>query len=1347
MKKILSLVFCLISVITYAQRDTEFWFAAPDVDVQHQEPIVLRITSYSSASVVTVSQPANVSFTPITVSVPANSSTSVDLTTWINSIENSNPNVVSNKGILVTATSDISVYYEVVSGNPTCPGCNPELFALKGKNAIGNEFIIPTQTVWAIDTIRYPSARSAFDIVATDDNTVVSIVPSKPLMGRAAGIPFSVVLNKGQTFSCQGLYRNKENMLSGSIVTSSKPVAVTEKEDLLFADGACADLTGDQLVPLSIWGNEFVVVRGDLLNRDRVVVTAAFDNTEVFLNGSSTPVAVINKSNSYEFDLVSTTTVYIKTSNKASVLHYTGLNCENSSAIIPKLNCTGSKDVSIVKSINESAIVFIVTKAGNEGSFLVNGNPGVLTSADFSTVPGASGYVFCKKEIGFAMPLGIATRITNTSGIFQLGFLNGSSPSIQTGCRYGYFSDFKSTNVQKSQTTVCRYDSVQLNAFGGISYQWFPSSGLSSTSIANPKASPAITTEYRVVITTAEGCIDSAFVKVEVDQSCAPETIINSYTEVLSKDICLNNITVRDISSFHIGDTVLLIQMKGAFIDSSDNAGFGVVNNYNNAGNYEFNYIKSITGNQIELLNVIQRQYDIINGKVQLVRVPYFQDYSVDDKLTSLAWDGSKGGVLVFNVKNNLVLNGEIDVSGKGFKGAVPMNSSVVTYNQQGYYYNASSNNGGQKGEGIHTLTDSKNYGRGAPSNAGGGGNAHNAGGGGGANAGAGGIGGDQWEGGKTITEQIGGKGGHSLVNNATLNRLFLGGGGGMGHGNDRNEYPAGNGGGIIIISANSITSNGNSIRANGDSGIVCTGVGSCNDGMSGGGAGGTILIDIANASDIIKVEAKGGRGANSLYLHPVDVNNKVGTGGGGGGGYVSFTSNSINPQFNVNVSGGKAGILINHNNVTYGATDGSDGIVISSFPKFMDDVLFKKNIDSVRISNTALSCNTIDFKGNEFVNSSPIVSWQWSFGDGNISSLQNIAHTYTASNLFNVKLIGTDINGCKDSTQIPLNVLIPSVSLSNDTIICKNTSIPLYVSGGLSYSWSPVPSLSNPFSPTPIVSPVTDMVYYVSINAGSCVLEDSVRVALHPDPVFSISPSTKICEGDSVKLIASGGDIYNWQADPSLSNLSVASPYAFPTASTQYTVFISESTCNNSATKTISIQVNPLPSVKAVKSNDIDCTTGQAQLRVTGANQYSWTPAQTLINPLSASPQAAPLTSTYYKVKGIDNNGCINYDSVFVKVDSSNRSLYLVPNAFTPNNDGINDCFSIKYWGVIRDFDFAIYNRWGERVFHTNDPYKCWDGKYKGMPQATGAFVYIIRAKTNCDSDVLKKGTFLLIR
>jgi gliding motility-associated-like protein len=109
--------------------------------------------------------------------------------------------------------------------------------------------------------------------------------------------------------------------------------------------------------------------------------------------------------------------------------------------------------------------------------------------------------------------------------------------------------------------------------------------------------------------------------------------------------------------------------------------------------------------------------------------------------------------------------------------------------------------------------------------------------------------------------------------------------------------------------------------------------------------------------------------------------------------------------------------------------------------------------------------------------------------------------------------------------------------------------------------------------------------------------------------------------------------------------------------------------------------------------------------------------------------------------------NGCIETDSITVFVGTGNPdNAFLVPNAFTPDGDGKNDCFGIRHWGAVSQLQFTIYNRWGQLVFQTNDPLVCWDGKYKGSPLSTATFVYLINAVTPC-GPVTRKGTVTLVR
>lgn len=246
-----------------AQKDTEFWFAAPEVS-QHSgsfldRPIFFRITTYDFPAAVTISQPANTNGMPVqTINIGANSTHSVDITAWIDSIENKPPDVVLNYGIKISSTALISVYYDVVTGGGTSSPSNPEAFGLKGKNALGTDFVVPAQNYLRNFDIYSPTPYNSFDIVATEDNTSVTITPTANILGHAAGSTFTITLNRGQTYSATATSQLPSNHLPGSWVTSDKPVAITVKDDLLRGQpyGGCSDLAGDQIVPVPLLGME-----------------------------------------------------------------------------------------------------------------------------------------------------------------------------------------------------------------------------------------------------------------------------------------------------------------------------------------------------------------------------------------------------------------------------------------------------------------------------------------------------------------------------------------------------------------------------------------------------------------------------------------------------------------------------------------------------------------------------------------------------------------------------------------------------------------------------------------------------------------------------------------------------------------------------------------------------------------------------------------------------------------------------------------------------------------------------------------------------------------------------------
>jgi gliding motility-associated-like protein len=257
----------------------------------------------------------------------------------------------------------------------------------------------------------------------------------------------------------------------------------------------------------------------------------------------------------------------------------------------------------------------------------------------------------------------------------------------------------------------------------------------------------------------------------------------------------------------------------------------------------------------------------------------------------------------------------------------------------------------------------------------------------------------------------------------------------------------------------------------------------------------------------------------------------------------------------------------------------------------------------------------------------------------------------------------------------------------------------------------------------------------------------DSIHILLIPPPVFTVQPSdTTICPGDSVLLTASGGDVYNWSPAATASQPFTAATKVFPLSETTYKVMLTESTCNITDSLFATVHTNSLPTVIVSKSNDVNCAQVEATLSATGGINYHWQPESTLSDPNIPNPFAEPHDTTMYYVQVTDANGCVAKDSVQVNVAPVGVINYVLPNAFTPNHDGRNDCFGISRWGNVANLDFFIYDRLGNVIFSTKKTSECWDGNYKGFPQPAGTYIYLIKGNTLC-GNVLRKGTVVLLR
>lgn len=537
MKKIFTLfLFTLLLLSGFSgksQTDTEFWFAVPRLtqghgwDAMGGRKFYFRFANRNLPNEITISMPADPDFTPIVSTLAPNEALTVEVTDMIFDLWTENPNQIYDRGIKITATNLTTAYFEVGTHY------NPDIFALKGRNALGNDFFVPFQDHFN-NGIYNPRPYSGIYIVATQDNTTVTVTPTNQVFpGRPPGVPFDTILHTGQTFAVvpddfhnQGTLAGSR--LGGTRVQSDKPIAISTSDDSVAANpyGTCRDLIGDQLVPTSIIGTEYIAMKGRLsmggapTMPEFIYILGTVNHTEVYIDGVLEGIIDEGQQMRWEFTQQNH---HILTSERSYVYHVAGFGCEMGGAILPPINvCTGSTKVSFTRSKGESFFLNILSRAGAEDGFIFNGDgPNtVIKASDFVTVPGSTNWLAAEYEMDAAMvPVAVASLIENEKDVFHLGIINGGPYS---GTMYGYFSDFNELDIKANISgagasfKTCFGDPVQLIAHGGVNYQWHPPDYLDDPTSATPISLPEESIKYTVTVSGACKMTDSTSVYVNL---------------------------------------------------------------------------------------------------------------------------------------------------------------------------------------------------------------------------------------------------------------------------------------------------------------------------------------------------------------------------------------------------------------------------------------------------------------------------------------------------------------------------------------------------------------------------------------------------------------------------------------------------------------------------------------------------------------------------------------------------------------------------------------------------------------------------------------------------------------
>lgn len=671
--------------------------------------------------------------------------------------------------------------------------------------------------------------------------------------------------------------------------------------------------------------------------------------------------------------------------------------------------------------------------------------------------------------------------------------------------------------------------------------------------------------------------------------------VVNDYARIVSIDAA-DRVTVDDASAFSEGDTVLVIQMKGVTILGDDNESFGDRQDWGGAGKYEFILISSVTGNQVtfthELQNIGSYQAD---GSMQLVRVPGVDKAEVTATLTCYPWDGEKGGVVALFVSNTLVLNADINVSAKGFRGGsddqgdgVCSDTDPALYDD--YFYDVSSQRSGRKGEGIASFIDGVGpygsaylKGRGKLLNGGGGGNAQYSGGGGGGNMGAGGEGGDE------ICSDLnffGGRGGISLalsdINYIPARRLVAGGGGGAStYMNPGEATEGGNAGGMVIIVADSIAGNGFRILARGGSAANVT---TSTGGAGGGGAGGTVALEIRSYhTSSLDVDVSGGKGGDGYCS---------GSGGGGGGGLIWHKGPALPGNVNKVISGGQGGYDYECGISGSHGQGGTDGMVSTDLDVVITGFLF----NTIKWTSTNDLTDTICegtvpsmIIGSEPKGGIPPYSFTWQYSTDQLTwndipgaTGENYVPTSPLADTTWYRRIVQDMSVPQIvdvSKPVVVNVhpALENYSITFEDTICYNQVPPLLESdvaeptggdGIYAYRWEESHDAVNftgaagTFTGASYQPPaLTQTTYYRRwVYSGKCYeVSDTVAITVLPAITNNtISAGQVICEGTAFALLdglppANGDGTYRFVWEESLDGTAYASAWGAVTDQEDY--------------------------------------------------------------------------------------------------------------------------------------------------------------------------------------------------
>ncbi len=359
---------------------------------------------------------------------------------------------------------------------------------------------------------------------------------------------------------------------------------------------------------------------------------------------------------------------------------------------------------------------------------------------------------------------------------------------------------------------------------------------------------------------------------------------------------------------------------------------------------------------------------------------------------------------------------------------------------------------------------------------------------------------------------------------------------------------------------------------------------------------------------------------------------------------------------------------------------------------------------------------------------------YSWSFGDNSFSSDISPTHEYNSWGWYRVELRATTSAGCADTAAQLVHALPVVTSLFSPGIVECNPEVSFanQSANGHQYRWD-FGDGRHSFSPNPnhLFDSTGTYVVRLIVNPGICADTSEQTVSVTKTPVASFTHEGECGTTIHLRNTSTGNVFNNWNFGDGTHSGETNPEHMFnATDDTEYIVTLEVATneaCFSSSTARIPVQ---LPTIAAFTPFADTC---EATIRLvnqsTHAKNYLWNWDDGTFSS-NVNDMHQYKSSGFYNISLITNPETVCADTMDQTVFAygTNESSLYIPDAFTPNGDGTNDLFVISGYNRCLFYNVSVFNRWGEKIFETDDISNSWDGRYSGKDAEAGIYVYVIK-------------------